>query len=529
MTDFRFIRNHNLSGQKIAGAVCLLLVTLATVYCVYCAFAVSITFDEAWSWEAARGYPLQGIITYKKFNYANNHILNSLWLYATNIVFPNNLQIMRLPSILSVPLIALGLAMLLRVMQCDAMTPWVIALILFHPVVISHCFQARGYALAVAAEVWALYGAASFIETGQRRFLLLSFVMAAISSLAIFSFAFFVVGLLAYLFGRQLWLRRHNFSGKNFLSTLRHVLFWPESVVVLLPLAYVYHIGSKIVQQNLYIPGSTSFLFGTYASILSDMVGFETYPRVLRTSAKITISCLVVAACFVTFRLLAKRRHLTIPLKQIGLITILTIAAMYCAHFADGTPFAMGRTALFLYIPSVIYMAILAKDFPSPRTLRWSSIVAVLILLNFFYVDLVKTRVFLSDGPREVLSSLRSYHLTPGSERLACIDTDPLSPAWHYYKDILDLKNLSVEHLSAAGLTQEAADSYDFLYAPVETYRKLSQSGTSPFIVVGWFNDQKYVLLENAPRKNQLLRQRAIKFDLSLNRTKMHSSSRQVV
>jgi hypothetical protein len=127
---------------------------------------------------------------------------------------------------------------------------------------------------------------------------------------------------------------------------------------------------------------------------------------------------------------------------------------------------------------------------------------ALPLLLNFLYLDYCQTRDLLSDGPREVLSTLRSAHnVAAGETRLIYLDMNPdMSPAWHYYKHLLTLDDLRILHLKTGELTQEKAKSYDYLYVPVETYGELGQHTARPFLVLGWFKERKYVLLANADR-----------------------------
>lgn len=483
--------------------LCVVVALLVITYSVYCALIVPATYDEAWSWSSVRDSSLRGVVSYEQFSYANNHLLNSLWLAVSNALMPDNLQAMRLPSLLSIPLTALGLLLLLRRAHCNALAPLVMAAILLHPAVLRHTFLARGYAVAVAAQVVSLYGAVAFSETRKRRFLLLSLVAATVSALSIFSFVYFLAGLCAWAVGTQLWLHVEDLNKAGFARLLRRGLFLPESLIFLLTVAYIYPVSRKVVDFDPYIPGSPSFLFGTYASLLTDMVGQDLYPSVLRILAKLLITLVTAAAVVGTIRVFSKQRRLFgAPLGTIGLVIALSVAALYGVRFATATPFPMGRAALFLLVPSLVYLPLLGRELLGSRALVWCVMLAGPLVINFAYVDLHQTRALLIDGPREVLSALRSTHdATDGEARFVRLD---ISPAWRYYKHILDLEDLQVDSVAAGELTQKTAAGYDYLYLPAETYQRLRETSLgSEFHELGWFRDDSHVLVANRSRSGQ--------------------------
>ena len=58
----------------------LVFTVILTAVLVVRAALEGASYDEAWSWGAVRSADLAGIVTYRDFAHANNHLLNSLWI-----------------------------------------------------------------------------------------------------------------------------------------------------------------------------------------------------------------------------------------------------------------------------------------------------------------------------------------------------------------------------------------------------------------------------------------------------------------
>lgn len=164
----------------------LLLFTVVVV-CVYRANAQSFTVDEAWVYNLFVDEKLSFMAT--RYD-ACNHVLHTLLMKLARGTLGNSELALRVPSLLAALAYCAGLYRLTGVL----FSPWTrllaLALLTLHPLVLDFLIAARGYGLAMALFVWALYCAVSWLIKGQElKWLRLAGVLAGLSVAANLTFA----------------------------------------------------------------------------------------------------------------------------------------------------------------------------------------------------------------------------------------------------------------------------------------------------------------------------------------------------
>jgi hypothetical protein len=136
-------------------ALAILFASARTVFCVYRASAQSFTSDEAFSYNEFISGPWGRI--YARYD-ANNHVLYSILAKLSMGPFGVSEFALRLPSVLSGPLLMMGIYYVLEQTVSSRPARW-LALLAFglHPLLLDFSVAARGYGLSLALFVWAIY------------------------------------------------------------------------------------------------------------------------------------------------------------------------------------------------------------------------------------------------------------------------------------------------------------------------------------------------------------------------------------
>ena len=159
------------------------------------------TLDEVWSWVIAG--QCQSPWDVLTFGHDNNHILNTLWLYALPSGFEHK-WLFRLPAALASSLALWFGYDLARRSQPQAGTIALVLLGVSHLVIV-HGSEARGYGylmLCTLASYWALD---KYLAVRARRWLALFALTSSLGFFAHLTFLFAYAGLVVYSIIRLLW------------------------------------------------------------------------------------------------------------------------------------------------------------------------------------------------------------------------------------------------------------------------------------------------------------------------------------
>ncbi len=142
------LKNHA-SKIRVAFFLAFVIVLLASIgFKIYKADHAGISYDEAVNYKmfgrdihtALHSYPL-----------ANNHVLNSIFIYYAHKYFGNYEHFIRIPSVLAGIIFSFALAYIVwRTIQSNVMRVVCLAMLSFEPHIVAYSVLSRGYAFALA-------------------------------------------------------------------------------------------------------------------------------------------------------------------------------------------------------------------------------------------------------------------------------------------------------------------------------------------------------------------------------------------
>src|SRR6185437_13657644 len=331
----------------------LVFSALAFLFLCWYAYARVWDYDEGWSYASVKTETLLDLLTYRHFNIANNHLLNSLWFRLMQVSGARHVFFFRGLSLLSFFPFAYFLYRA-ATYQADVQ-PGAWFALFFLPPVLVYFASGRGYALAIAAFCGALYYLQVAIDNKPAawwKFMLCGFI----SSLAIVSFFYPFAAMLIYFYAC---------TGFRNLFTTRNIL---SAILLLLLTAYIYYIGKTILlhdkiingTENLVFNGMFSTFFGTFS--LYDLTPWpHSYAR-LRLDF---ITKIIVMVSFLPVGVVLLWKHLR---RYLGLVLVLIASALFVvAHIALHAKYPSDRSVLYLlyliYIPVVLVIAATRNKF----------------------------------------------------------------------------------------------------------------------------------------------------------------------
>src|ERR1700685_4340758 len=175
---------------KSERAAAIALVSIRTAVCAYRAATQSFVADEAFTFNTFVAGSWRDLY----FQYeANNHLLFSLLSKLSLSIFGDSEFALRLPSVIAGFFLMLGVWRVLESVDSRAVRWVAFAAIALHPLLLDFCTAARGYGLATALLVWALFA-------GMSRRYKTAGVLLGLAISANFTAGFAAIGLLAACF-----------------------------------------------------------------------------------------------------------------------------------------------------------------------------------------------------------------------------------------------------------------------------------------------------------------------------------------
>jgi hypothetical protein len=348
-------------GKVILGVgACLILIF---------AFYYDWFYDEAWTWQAVQEASFYGIFTYNPFYFANNHLLNSIWVKCVQSIGIHNLLVIRFLSVISGIIFFLYSLLLFEKMKVEK---WKFLLIIFTPFILFFS-QARGYALSFACLSIALYYITYIIEENYTwKYTVIISLSLSISILANFSFVFFNSILLVILLVHFL-NKRQRLKGGVLL------------IVYLVPLLYTLYFGLRVNQNDMYIIGSDSFL-----DLFLSLAGHFSYskPWGLLDVRKwpIVLSIIVLWLACVGIKKTQGFKNSLINLLLLSLV--LSLVLVFFSHILLGSAYPVSRATL-VYVYIILMVLILgSQNSQFPSLTKWSMIVYLMhsILICVWYL-----------------------------------------------------------------------------------------------------------------------------------------------
>ncbi len=332
-----------------------ILIFLTLLIVIIKAYSVPITHDEVAS---AIYYPTFTVWQLIKFPdvWPSNHILNSILIKLSFLLFDVSTFTCRLPNVLSFVLYSVIIWSIARKYFLDRQSNNKTSLLylavfvcfLCNPYLLDFFGLARGYGMSNAFMVGSLFYCLRFGEERRIRFLWLTLVFASLAAYANFTLLIFFVSvnalLMLILFGSFL---SKKYSLRYFSTHLALMLLF-----ILAFAALCYTPIHKMQSTNQFVYWSAN---GFYRDTLSNLIGNSQYGVsyfALHTDVFAWVVIFIFFALFGVVHLKIYRKALLVfedPLVLSFLILVFTIVVNLIQTTSLGTPNLTGRTALSYY------------------------------------------------------------------------------------------------------------------------------------------------------------------------------------
>lgn len=452
-------------------AYLLLLIALSLVIFVTIKAAISsFTHDESYSYLRYVGQSFFQIISYDT-PFTNNHILNSLLMKYSEMLFGSSEIALRTPNIASLVIYLLYIYLLLRERSFVVILPLFI-LMSFSPYLLDFFGLARGYGISIGFMIFSLYYLFRFFETDKQKDLVLFNFGALLAALANFALLdFWLAAIVAFnfvLFLNTRILNKH-LSFKEFLfkyNTINVVFLLLGSVLLYEPLR-------KIMQLSIIdFGGKSGFVHNTIGTLIIKIfynipVGSGTW-----LGMKIFV-LLIVGFVFIVIAKNVLNKDVSFmqqfkPLILINMILILIAIITLIQHLLFQTDFLMGRFALFLFPLFILNIGYSLEYllFKGYKFFSYSvfSILIVLTLVNFSININFKTYLdwkYDADNKNAVKELMADYNKDDSNKKDIKLGVNWLfEPGFNFYRETLEIDWLL--EVDREGVNE--SDDYSYIF-----------------------------------------------------------------
>lgn len=343
-----------------------ILPLLLIIPLVVLAFSDHWAYDESLSYVSIIGLSSGEIISYSKFNLANNHVFNSLYYLLLERNDVQSLFWFRFPNLIAFFIYYHFIVRLLRQKE-DYQLRYVDQLMLFLWPYFIYFAQARGYSIALVCFAGGLYFYKEYFKSEAKKYLLYFVLLNCLASLSLFSFVF-PFGAMIIIVG---------------IRKFRQIVSSPLSILILaisLPVAwYVADKGQIVSEFDPGIIGRDSlFKGGTISSLISFMSLMEFAPDQVFLACKWLITITMLPVLF----FMVKRAKLHIEIT----IILVTLLLLVFAHYTMGAMYPVYRGVaymVFLFLLSFTYSNFKRNIF---YTIHFSAIILVgIVYLGYLF------------------------------------------------------------------------------------------------------------------------------------------------
>ncbi len=348
------------------------------------AFSDHWAYDEAWSYIAAIDTNPWEIITYSKFKYANNHVLNTLYFYYLQLAGVKSIFLYRLPAVLSFFIYYHFISRLLKSEEGYAVRHLDQLVLYLWPYSV-YFFQGRGYGLAMASFVGALFFFKQYLKGGLVKHLLYFVLLGVLSSVSLFSFLFPFVAMVIIL-----GISRFSSIIKSPVRILVLALYLPV-------MWYIYDKGSIVNEYDTNIIGSNSLLQG---GTISSLISFSSIMDFVPYKVFITFKVMITGTLLTLLYIFIKRKKWYVELSVIAVTLLLFVLSYYLV----GAQYPMYRGVAYLIL--LVYLPFVYSHFKKNKMMG-AHFVAVLIIgvtyvsILFYYTAQKSTKDVLADVSKD--------------------------------------------------------------------------------------------------------------------------------
>ncbi len=337
--------------RRLSTYLLLLLALSLVIFVTIKATISSFTHDESYSYLRYVGQSIIQIFSYDT-PFTNNHILNTVFMKYSEMLFGSSEIALRTPNIVSLIIYLYFTYLLLKDRSFTIILP-VFILMSFSPYLLDFFGLARGYGISIGFMIFSLYYLLRFFETDKQKDLVLFNLGALLAALANFALLdFWLAAIVAFNFVLFLNSRILNkrTSFKEFLFKYNTI----NIVFILLGSVLLYEPLRKIMQLSIIdFGGKSGFVHNTIGTLIIKIfykipVGSGTW-----LGMKIFV-LLIVGFVFIVIAKNVLNKNTSFmqqfkPLIISNLILILITIITIVQHLLFQMDYLMGRFALFLF------------------------------------------------------------------------------------------------------------------------------------------------------------------------------------
>ena len=363
----------------------IILLSITFIYIIFRAYFLSITHDEALTIITQASQPYHNILLYTEGIYSNNHLINTLLIRFLISIFGYNELIIRLPGLMGGVLFIFGAYKLCqRLFPKPLLFTLSLSLLILNPYVLDFLSLARGYSLALGLLILSLFFFFNSYKCTEPKealkYKIISYLIMSLSVIANFSFlnvylaligSYFIIEVIALYFSLE-EKPSLKVSFNYFKKCLLYIIIITLCLfaLILLPL-------SKIAQEKYLYAGKDGFWSDTVSSLIQSSLYGKEYFNInfvycYTIFAQILfINILLLVILFALFYNKAPLNSTDKELIIISSIISLTTLSIIFQNILFGTPFVMGRTAIYFIPLFTIFVFILWKSIINNETLKF--------------------------------------------------------------------------------------------------------------------------------------------------------------
>lgn len=347
------------------------------VFVHYRAAVLAFTYDESWTFNAfARAE--WGSTFWNLDPVANNHILHSLLMKASWMLFGASEYSLRLP-VLAAHILFLIISYKLVKQYLPKYAIWAFLALNLQPYLLDYFVTARGYALSISFMLTAYYFILKFWDDQKIKSLIWLGFFASLSVWANFSYLLVFVSLIATGLGVLIYQK------KTKLKYWIALFFFPVLIMSIL-----YWPFQRLVDKGeLFFGGDGGFYSETVLSLSKRMLyNFSDSTYLLSVFPALIVACLGMGIWQIIKHWKANPKERLSPLFLHIIIFSTPIIGSVLLHFLLRKPYLYERTALFILPLSLIFLfAVFGEMDLKVRGIivnKWFiSLFSFLLILNF--------------------------------------------------------------------------------------------------------------------------------------------------
>ncbi len=470
------------------------LIGISILYLIaFKAYYSSFTHDESFSYLHYVPQSFMDILAFKD-SYTNNHILNSLGMKYSEMIFGTSEFSLRLPNIiLSIVYCIFSFLLFKKSHKIIAVSFFVF--LLTNNSIIDFFGLARGYGLSIGFMMMAIYYLIEALNSGKNKNLVLFHLAALLATLSNFTMLnFYVASIITFyivIYIEQRIIKEETFS--FFKSRKLNWLWCLISIIVL------YEPVRRLITYNkLDFGGKSGFINDTISSVINYTFSNLTMSNSIPIFLMILCSLLIIFTLGLIIKKFAQKK-LTFfqehkALVVVNALIILISLASIIQHFLFHTDFLSGRFALFLVPLLLLNIGFLVNYL---ITVNYKKIVLFVIALlaissayNFYsHFNMNSNSEWAYDAnTKKAMQQLTKQHQVSDSISLGV--SWELEPTCNFYRTLWKLNWVKpIERYSLK-------NNSNFYYVFVSSITNHKITSRKAYTCISYFDDTKSILLK---------------------------------